>query len=81
MILSKKEFETLYNIESSYQTDPVRASNNTLKEIKFYENLFIKLEKLELIKIEYRDGKIYSTVTTPKGKKILKNKKYDKWII
>ena len=77
--LTKKDFETLWNIENSWQTDPKRASSNK-EENKKYIKLFQKLEKLSLIKIELRDNSIYSATTTKKGQEILKNKIYKKYI-
>lgn len=42
--------------------------------------IFLKLDELDLIKIEIRDNQIYCAVATEKGKKILKDKKYESWI-
>ncbi len=77
--LTKKEFETLWNIENSWQTDPKRASSDK-KEISKYNQIFKKLNKLSLIKIENRDSSIYGATTTKKGQEILKNKIYKNYI-
>ena len=81
MEIKQQEFETLWNIEKSWQSDPIKASDKTPESIKRYMKHFLKLDELELIKIEIRDNQIYGAVTTEKGKEILENKKYSSWII
>ena len=53
---------------------------------KLYERKLIsintiinKLEKKGLLKLSYRDGKIYGFMETPKGEKIITDKKYEMW--
>ncbi len=79
--LNKEEFETLWNIAYSWQTDPIKASDGTAESIKKYMKIFLKLDELGLIKIEIRDNQIYGATITEKGKEILKNKKYEDWIL
>lgn len=78
--LSKIEFETLWNIANSWQSDPTRAANQKQEEIEKYNTIFKRLEKLGLIKIEIRENQIYGAVATQKGKDILVNKEYEHWI-
>jgi len=80
MDLKQEEFEVLWNIEKSWQTDPIKASDNTPESIKKYMKIFLKLDELELIKIEIRDNQIYGGAVTEKGKQILEEKKYEIWI-
>jgi len=80
MELNREEFETLWNIEKSWQSDPIKASDKTPESIKKYMRIFLKLDERELIKIEIRDNQIYGGIATEKGKQILEDKKYDSWI-
>ncbi len=80
MELNQEEFETLWNIENSWQSNPIKASDETPGDIKKYMKIFLKLDELGLIKIEIRDNQIYGVVATEKGKQILKDKKYEDWI-
>jgi len=80
MNINRVEFETLWNIEKSWQSDPIKASDGSEESIREYEKMFCKLDKIGLIKIEIRDNKIYGAVATEKGKQILEDKKYDSWI-
>ena len=80
MKLNQEEFETLWNIEKSWQSDPIKASDETSESIKKYMTIFLKLDEMELIKIEIRDNQIYGGVATEKGKQILEDKKYESWI-
>jgi len=79
MELNQVEFETLWNIENSWQSDPVKASDGTKKDIEKYNKIFRKLDERGLVKIEIRDNQIYGAVATEKGKQILEDKKYDSW--
>ncbi len=80
MNLTKKQFETLWEIEYSWKSDPIKASDKTPESIKSCMKTFLELEELSLIKIEIRDNQIYGAVATEKGKQILNNKKYQDWI-
>ncbi len=80
MELNQEEFGVLWNIEKSWQTDPIKASDKNPENIKKYMKIFLKLDELGLIKIEIRDKQIYSAVVTGKGKQILEDKKYGSWI-
>jgi len=80
MELNQEEFETLWNIDKSWQSDPVKASDETTEDIERYNKIFIKLGENGLIKIETMDNQIYGAVATERGKQILDNKKYDSWI-
>ena len=80
MEINKKEFETLWNIANSWQTDPVKASDGSIESIKEYMKIFLKLDELGLINIEIRDAQIYGAVESAKGKEILKNKNHEQWI-
>jgi len=80
MDFNQEEFETLWNIENSWQSDPVKASDETPKSIKKYNKIFLKLDELKLIKVEIRDNNIYGAVATKKGKQILGYEKYASWI-
>ena len=74
MELNKEEFETLWNIENSWQSDPAKASDGTPESIKKYVKIFLRLDEIGLIKTEIRDGAIYGAITTEEGRKILRNK-------
>ena len=78
--LSKKEFVVLWNIEKSWQSDPIKASDNTAESIKETILLFCRLNALELIKLEIRDNQVYGAVVTDKGRKIFDDKTYGQWI-
>ncbi|MBU0467143.1 MAG: hypothetical protein KJ718_05900 [Nanoarchaeota archaeon] len=80
MEINQKEFETLWNIEKSWQSDPIKASDETPESIKKYLKIFLRLDEFGFIKVEIRDNQIYGVVTTEKGKQILEDKKYDSWI-
>lgn len=80
MEINQKEFETLWNLEKSYQTDPTKASDGTPESIKEHMKIFLNLEELGLIKIEIRDNQIYGAVATKKGREILEDNKYESWI-
>ena len=43
------------------------------------KNKLLELEKKYLIKIEIREGEIYGSQLTKKGKEIWNSKKYSKW--
>ena len=80
MDLSQEEFETLWNIEYSWKSDPVKASDDTPEDIKRFIRIFLDLDGKGLTRIEIRDGKIYGAVATEKGKQVLNEKKYEMWI-
>jgi hypothetical protein len=80
MELNQVDFETLWNIEKSWQSDPEKASDGTKEDIEKYNKIFRKLDEMGLVKIEIRDNQIYGAVATEKGKQILEDKKYDSWI-
>lgn len=80
MKLNREEFETLWNIGNSWQTDPVRASDGTPDSVKKYMKIFLKLDEIGLIKIEIRDGQIYGAHETKEGEEVMDQKVYDSWI-
>ncbi len=82
MEITKEEFQTLWNICRSWQSDPIRASNGTPEDLKKYMRIFLKLEEMGLVKIEIRDNQIYGAIGTKEGYEILDDKKYDEmgWV-
>lgn len=80
MELNQEQFETLWNIENSWQSDPIKASNETPESIKKYMKIFLELDEMGLIKIQIRDNQIYGAISTQKGKQIPEDKKYEAWI-
>ena len=80
MKINWEEFSVLWNIENSWQSDPVKASGKSQEDIKKYSKIFLKLDELELVKLEIRDNQVYGAIATEKGKQILKDEKYGAWI-
>ncbi|USN45434.1 MAG: hypothetical protein H6502_05285 [Candidatus Woesearchaeota archaeon] len=80
MELNQEQFETLWNIEKSWQSDPSKASDETPESIKKHMKIFLELDEMGLIKIEIKDNQIYGAIATEKGKQLLEDKKYDSWI-
>ena len=80
MEINQEKFETLWNIEKSWQSDPIKASDETVESIKEYIKIFLELDEMDLIEIEFRDNQIYGATATEKGKQILEDKRYDSWI-
>ena len=80
MKLTKEEFQDLWNIENSWQSDPVKAADGSPESIKKHMKIFLRLDELGYIKVEIRDKSIYGAVLTDKGRKALKDKSYNKWI-
>ena len=50
-----------------------------LDDLKKAKVIVLKLEKKGLIKISYREGKMYGFMETELGNKTLEYKKYEKW--
>jgi len=78
-MISKKDFEILYWIEFMKYNSPKQLSK--VIEVsggKLISNLK-EFEKKGLISIEFREGKVYGSQLTEKGKAIWNNKKYLKW--
>lgn len=79
MIITREIFKIIYAVGF--------WSDTSLKGIKFVtklnekksEQLLKKLEKEEIVFIEYRNNKIYSSKLTKKGQKIFDDKKYLNW--
>jgi len=74
--ISKSEFEALYYIDLGRNT-PERLNELFGMDMS---NVLIRLEKMELIKISYRDNKIYAFMETEKGNKLIYSEKYSKWL-
>ena len=74
--LTKEEYEILYFISrgrnSIERLEGIFEKENILKTIK-------KLEKMELIKISYRDEEIYGFMETQEGEGLLNSKEYNEW--
>jgi len=73
--ISKRAFEVLYYISIGRNT-PERLNKLFGMEMS---NVLIRLEKKELIKISYRDNKIYAFMETEKGNKLIYSEKYSEW--
>ena len=74
MKITKKEFEVLFNIPLG-KTDLERGYKSDNK----FEKVILKLEKKGLIRIEYREGKIYGFMLSKKGEISLKDSSYKEW--
>ncbi len=77
--VSKKDFEILFYIEFGAFNDPKGLSSKLGISEKEAEEKIKEFEKRELITMEYREGKIYGSQLTEKGKQIWNNKKYLNW--
>jgi predicted transcriptional regulator len=77
MELTKEEYEVLYWIARNGLMDFERLSLNI--DLKKAQLIVNKLEKKGLIKISYREGKIYGFMETELGNKMLEDKKYEEW--
>lgn len=79
MNLTKKEYEVLYWISRNGLTDFEKLSIN-IEEEKAKPIIEI-LEKKGLIKISYREEKVYGFMETQIGNKIVEDKKYEDWYL
>ena len=79
MKIAKKYFEILHWIEYMNYNNPELLSKQLNITKKEAENKLLELEKKDLIKIEIREGGIYGSQLTEKGKEIWNSKKYSKW--
>ena len=77
MKLEKQEYEILYYIS--------RGGRNSLERLEgMFDSKVVlraieKLSKLGLIKISYRDNKIYGFMETTKGDNLLISEEYKDW--
>lgn len=79
MKITKEDFEILHWIEYMNYND-LRLLSETLGITKEdAEKKLLELEKRKLIKIEYRENKIYGSQLTEEGKKIWDDDNYLKW--
>ena len=79
MEITKQDFEILFWIEYMNYNNPKLLSGQLEISEQKIKNKLLNLEKEELIKIEYRENKIYGSQLTEKGKEIWNNEKYDEW--
>ena len=77
--ISKKDFEILHWIEHMCFNNPKQLSEQVEISKQKAEKKLIQFEKRGLIKIEYREGKIYGSQLTDKGKQIWEDDKYLNW--
>lgn len=77
-MISKQDFKFLFLIDFMNYNDPNLLSDNEISE-KEAEDKLNELEKRGLIKIEHREGKIYGSQLTEKGKDIMEDKNYLEW--
>jgi len=77
--ITKKDFEILHWIEyMNYNNPKLLSEQLDISEDEAKKKL-LDLEKRGLIKIENREGKIYGSQLTEKGKEIWNNQKYNEW--
>lgn len=79
MKIAKKDFEILHWIEYMNYNNPELLSKQLDITKKEAENKLLELGKKGLIKIETREGEMYGSQLTEKGKEIWNNKKRSKW--
>ncbi|MEK6927292.1 MAG: hypothetical protein AABX11_02570 [Nanoarchaeota archaeon] len=75
--INKKEFQVLYAIARDGRDNLERLKD--LFEGQVIMKILDKLEMSGLIKIEYRDKKIYGFMETTKGNELLESEEYSKW--
>ncbi len=75
-----EEFEALFNITNSWQSDPERASDGTPEGLAAQRQIFTRLGEKGLIKIDHREGQIYGAVATQAGENVLREQKYREWL-
>ena len=77
MITLNKEINILYNIDERIN-DPKLISELFHIKLSEVKNIFNKLEKKGLIKIERKDNNIYQAILTENGRSYLK--KYSEYL-
>ena len=80
MELEKEDFKILWNIGNSWEKDPEKAANSSGMSIQECNQIFIRLENIGLIELEFRESKIYGASLTDKGREVVENEEYSDWI-
>jgi hypothetical protein len=78
-LLTKEEFDVLWNITNSWKKSPAHFVDNDSDGMHKYGDIFQSLSELGLIKVEFRDGVVYGAVETASGREICSSSKYDSW--
>jgi DNA-binding MarR family transcriptional regulator len=76
---TKQDFEIIFWIEYMHYNNPKLLSEHIGISKEEAEKKLRKFEKQGLIEIEMREGRIYGSRLTKKGKKIFKDVQYNKW--
>jgi predicted transcriptional regulator len=78
-MIDKTDFEVIFWIESMGYNNPDLLSEQMDWPIKEAEKYLLRLEQEGLIKIEYKENKIYSSQLTVKGREIYEDRNYKTW--
>jgi len=78
-MIGKKEFEVIFWLEYMQMNNPdLLAEKMEINEVEA-RGMMLALEEEGYIEIERREGKIYGSRLTEKGKKEWSNDEYSKW--